>query len=112
MTPDTDRIDTVVRIARALRSAGIDVWTAAHHQECPCLMLVTSSGRPGYVRLSPMFTAQGTGLEVPVDVAVAAIGEAADLRLDTGVDPFEPATEGEAREVWRHVVAAARPELA
>lgn len=97
-------LNDLARLTGALRSAGLDCWTSANHQERPCLLFVMSSMRgDGFVWLRPMFTARAERLELPVELAITAIGEAAELRLDAGVDPSLPATEGEARAVWQHL---------
>jgi hypothetical protein len=97
-------LNNLARLTGALRSAGLDCWTSANHQERPCLVFVMSSMRgEGFVWLRPMFTARAERIEMPVELAIAAIGDAAEVRLDAGVDPSAPATEGEARAVWQHL---------
>jgi hypothetical protein len=104
MTPDTEHLDTAVRIGRALRRAGLDVWTASQHQpELPLLMTLAETAHPGYVWLRPHFTAQFAQVSLPVADAEAIISAWAAERDGRVEDPDAAATEGEALDLWERL---------
>jgi hypothetical protein len=100
--------DTRERILFALRAAGLDQWSVAHHQpEMPPLMTVERAGTPGVVWLRPHFTPRFAQVALPIEDAIAALYVAARARLDAGADPEAYATEDEALAAWDRVRAAA-----
>lgn len=100
--------DAGARLLAAIRMAGLDAWTVAHHQpEMQPLLTVERAGTPGVVWLRPHFTPRFAQVALPIENAIAALYVAARRRLEAGADPETHATEDEALAAWDCLRAAA-----
>lgn len=100
-------VDVRSRLTVALQDAGLDLWSAAQHKDCPYLITIELAATAGYVWLRPHFTQRFAQIALPVGDALAALERAAVARLDAGGGASVYATEDEALAVWDVIVAAA-----
>jgi hypothetical protein len=100
--------DDMARVVCALRTAGLDRWSAAAHQPAgQLLMTVERAATRGDIWLRPHFTPRFAQVALPIEEAIAALYVASRARLATGADPDAPATEDEALAAWERLLNAA-----